>query len=362
MKRTRTLIMLCLLTLTLTSCSLLPEEEVFLSAPIIREYAAEPYETAVVERGDLILTEQLRLSYVPVQTAVLSFSLDGEFFDDIFVSVGDTVAKGQLLAQLQLGDFPAQMKSIINEAARQELELRQLEQRRTLALKRASQTAEGEAAAELGRRIDEINETYDLQASRLKDDLTLQQIRLSECEDRIAERQLIAPFDGAVTYVKRISPGDRSGIGDRVVAVADSAMSLFCAKTKYWNYFTEGEEVVISAKKADYRAVVTSEESLGLTPTEHTEEKEAPVYFVLTEPAFDLEDGDHGSLTLTLDERHDVLIIPEQAVTLANGEPIVYFQDENGVKSYKYIKTGLKADHRFEVLEGLTEGEQLIFG
>ena len=55
-------------------------------------------------------------------------------------------------------------------------------------------------------------------------------------------------------------------------------------------------------------------------------------------------------------------MIPEDAVTLANGEPIVYYQNEEGVKAYKSIVIGLAADDRVEVVDGLSEGDSVIVG
>ena len=46
-------IVLALTCVALTSCGLLPEEETFASAPVIREYAREAFRLAAVERGDI---------------------------------------------------------------------------------------------------------------------------------------------------------------------------------------------------------------------------------------------------------------------------------------------------------------------
>ena len=81
---------------------------------------------------------------------------------------------------------------------------------------------------------------------------------------------------------------------------------------------------------------------------------------MLKNPTFDLEDGDRGTLTLTLDSREDVLMVPESAVTTANGESIVYYQDAEGMKAYKPVETGLVANGMVEILSGLSEGESVI--
>ena len=183
-----------------------------------------------------------------------------------------------------------------------------------------------------------------------------------EYDRRIEARRLRASFDGTVTYARKIDEGARSRLNERVVVVADSTLSLFRGETEWWSYFHEGDEYVITSNNREYHAVVTGEETLGLSPTEHVEGEKGSVYLALTEPAFDLDDGSRGTLILTRDSRTNVLMIPEDAVTLANGEPIVYYQNEEGVKAYKSIVIGLVAGDRVEVVDGLSEGDSVIVG
>ena len=84
------------------------------------------------------------------------------------------------------------------------------------------------------------------------------------------------------------------------------------------------------------------------------------MYFALDQPAFDLKDGDTGNLEIVLDERLGVLHVPAKAVSAANGQPIVYYLRDDGMKAYKYVETGATIDARTEILSGLEEGESVI--
>lgn len=44
----------------------------------------------------------------------------------------------------------------------------------------------------------------------------------------------------------------------------------------------------------------------------------------------------------------------------ASGQPIVYYQDEEGMKAYKAVETGLTANKQTEIVSGLMEGESII--
>ena len=63
---------------------------------------------------------------------------------------------------------------------------------------------------------------------------------------------------------------------------------------------------------------------------------------------------------IVLEEKKDVLSIPKNAVYYAGDKAYVYYFDEEGNRQIKSITVGLQADSRVEVLEGLTEGEEVI--
>ena len=102
------------------------------------------------------------------------------------------------------------------------------------------------------------------------------------------------------------------------------------------------------------------EEELGLAPREKEAGQKAYVYFALTQPTFDLEDNDRGTLTIVLDSRHDVLRVPSSAISTINGETVVYYQNDEGMKAYKNVTVGLEANDLIEIIAGLEEGDLVI--
>ena len=146
------------------------------------------------------------------------------------------------------------------------------------------------------------------------------------------------------------------------MTVVDSTMSLFMANTEYWDALLVGTQVTITVSKAEYAATVADEAALGLPVTAHTPGEKGTLYFTLDQPALELEDNDRGSMTITLDGRDDVLMVNKKAISRAAGETIVYYQDAEGMKTYKPVELGLYADGYYEVLSGLSEGEAVIAG
>ena len=346
--------------MTLTACNLLPEEETFRTAPLIREYQREEFTQAACTRGDLSLTRSINCVYVPVRTESLKFMLGGERYDGFYVVAGDNVTEGELLAQLDLSGIEQNMETAQRSIERLQVQLEHLAQDRQLALERRRVEYEAADAAALAEALDAVNESYDARRQDLEDALDIARLRLSDYERQLAERQLRAPMDGTVTYVRRVKQGDVSVAGERVITVADSTMSLFRAETDLWDQFEVGQLVTITSSKVDYEAVVMAEEELGLTPAEKRPGEKAYVYFALTEPTFDLEDNDRGTLVIELDSRKDVLRVPSGAISTINGETVVYYQDDEGMKAYKKVTVGLEAGGLIEVVAGLEEGELVI--
>ena len=207
---------------------------------------------------------------------------------------------------------------------------------------------------------EQINKTYDRQKQEIADEMQIERMRQEEYQKKISERELRAGIDGTVTYVRRSAEGAKSKAGEKIVTVADTRMSIFRAQTKYASYFEAGSEQTVHCGQDSYQALVCSAQELGLGEEGMRGNSDDVVYFRLKNPEYDLKDGTKGTLTLILDTRAQVLTVPVQAVSRINGQTVVYYPDEDGMKAYKAVETGLEAGGRVEILSGLAEGERVI--
>ena len=114
-KKAARYLMLMLVPFLCTSCRLMPVEEELPAAPVIRSYKGEEYRQASVQRGDLVLTKAVRCTCIPMRRENLSFSLGGVIIDRIYVSEGQQVQAGELLAELAMGDLGEQIRTLENE-------------------------------------------------------------------------------------------------------------------------------------------------------------------------------------------------------------------------------------------------------
>jgi len=212
------------------------------------------------------------------------------------------------------------------------------------------------------KAIDDVNESYDLTEKEYSDQIFLYEMELQEAYDLKRKRQLISPIDGTMTYVRKYTESSVSDEKERSATVVDASMSLFSASSEKWDLFNVGDKYIITCNKTDYEAVVIDPVEYGIDPGKREVGKRANVYLTLVVPALELEDNDKGTLDLVLDSRTDVLIVHEDAISSANGEAIAYVLDDDGMKTYKKVKVGLKVGKYYEVIEGLKEGEEVIVG
>jgi len=295
-----------------------------------------------------------------VQKQSVAFALLGEYVDQLFVKMGDSVTKGQLLGQLELGDLQENIASVEDQLAELELRLSYLEQEYALALRRHGIETQNMNRESAQKALRELDEQYDERRQSLNDQIMLKELKLKDLRADLTDRQIYAPFSGTVTYVREFEKGHITAYAETAVTIADSTMTLFRAETMNWNAFHEGDVHEITVGSEVFTLEVTSEEALGITAKEKVEGKKAYVYFKLTEPNLGLEEGDYGTIEIELERRENVLHVPSQAVKEAGDMFLVYYQREDGMKGYKEVEIGTTISKRTEIISGLEEGEEII--
>ena len=350
-----------LLALLLSGCSLLPQEEIRRNAPLLVETESEEFELSYVTRGDLKVTSRVSCTYVPIQKINLTFGVSGEYIDEIYIQVGDIVKKGQVLGQLRMDGVEESIRELNFSIDSVKLQMEHLNEDRALAIERQRILLASDPE-KMQEAIDGINENYDLTEKNYRDTIFLYEMELQSVYELKRKRQLISPIDGTVTYARKYTESSVSDENERAATVVDTTMSLFSASSDKWDLFNVGDKYIITCKKTEYEATVIDPFEYGIDPGKREIGKRANVYLTLDVPALELEDNDKGTLDLILDSRTDVLIVHEDAISSANGEAIAYVLGEDGMKTYKKVKVGLKAGKYYEVIEGLNEGEEVIVG
>lgn len=345
--------------LLLSGCGLFPAEEEFPAAPVIQGYQTAGYKQVVVMRGDLYRTVKVQCEYMPVKTQSLTFSLAGEYIDGIYVTEGQQVKAGELLARLEQGDLEEQI--LLQEYTLKSLELQKahaLENQR-LEIRRLEVQLSPEDPAYASRRA-AIDGKYSQTLEKVEDSLYLERLRMEQLEQARLSRSLFAGMDAVVTYARQVGEGQRSVKNERVVALADMSSAAFTVRGDDAAYFPVGTQVTIIRKDKQFSAVSVDAAQFGL---EQPGTDEKPVaYLRLVYPDPTLQDGDTGNITVTLDARTDTLYMDRKAVKTANNRQFVYVLNEDGLKVMRDVTTGLDNGTFIEIVSGLAEGDSVILG
>ena len=83
------------------------------------------------------------------------------------------------------------------------------------------------------------------------------------------------------------------------------------------------------------------------------------VYVAVHPTSYDLKPDMTARLVINTNERHNVLYLPNEAVKVVNGQATVQVL-EKGKQVTKNVTTGLSGEMSTEIVEGLSEGEEVV--
>ena len=344
---------LCLiLGLSLSGCFLLPKEAATPELPLVTPYSGEEYITAQVSRGDFSLVREVTFAFQATRREKLSFGITGKNYGAVNVEVGDTVEAGQLVAWLDVTDVEQRISVVEAEIARLTIKLEEAETAYQLALESEKLQGNVSTVTSDARAAD---------AAYYKASLELQEGKMAEL---LAEREslrLYATISGTVTYAKSLYPGATSNKTDIIVTITDTTSSVFHANTEHHALFKEGSEVTVVSDSVEYPCIVRNSAELGMeaSASNKAQGREA-VCLEVVGAETPSSNSAKGNVTLELDSRHDVLMLPKRAVFKVEDACYVYYEDENGLKSAREIQCGLESDKWIEVISGLEEGDSVI--
>lgn len=345
----------------LTGCATTTEEEDNLIL-IEKEQEALVYEMATVSVDDVEKTGKVRCSYQQVNDESLSFPVSGKRVAEVYVEEGDTVVKGQLLAELDIGNANEQIRTLEYNIARNEIILNNLTTNENndisaVWLRFLYQSGQSDAEKKaVEENVARIQNNYRHSREDCEDVLALDRAQLAILKQDLRNSCIYAGMDGTVAKIKERLEGSTSVMDEEVIQIIDSTECLFEAKDLTWAaYFKEGTEVDLSIISG------TGAGSYKVVPYDMENWNEL-MLFTLSGDTSDVNIGvgASGTLQFTVDKREQVLTVPIRAVHQAGGKSYVYVLGEGNMREVKWIETGLYGDINVEVISGLAEGEKVI--
>jgi macrolide-specific efflux system membrane fusion protein len=315
------ILVLVLLMSSLSGCYFFPKEEEVL-APPIKIPDKITYDTLEVTKGTIENTIRVTGSFVPVSQHDL-FYVKGDRLKDIYVITGQEVKKGELLAELETD-------AVLGEIQMQEI-----------ALKRA-QILYDDAKA----RYDIVGGSRtELDMAEL--DLQTNQLKLEKLKSDLARARLVSP----------IKQGEYVNPYQTVVRVADpKQLQLRYSGDRVAN-FRLGMKAVVQLKENQYEAEVVMTPSE--MPSDADEQTKNSVQLKVYDLPEDIKYGQTASISLTLERRENVIVIPKLLVNnFANRKFVNILKD--GIREERDIEVGITNSTEAEVIKGLEVGELLI--
>lgn len=336
--------------------------EAGVSAPPLADSISVVYDTAPVERGDVVATLVYDGSVMPMLAEAAMDEASG-IVDKLFVRVGDEVRAGDAILKLDTEDAENSLQAaresldeltstgaLNRRLVEIDLELAKLSLEETEAT--GDETAISLAKIEVERRriaLDDYDAKYNKQTASAREEI-------AELEAGIAACTLRSPIDGKVASL----PAEGS------YASATSAIATVVSEEgRFVRY--DGVGSIPSGKPTS--AIIDGVE-VDLVRYEYTDRENAafdargenpPPRFVRADGGELPPAGEYVQIRVERERSENTLRLPTGAVRRDSGTTYVYLV-VNGEKIYTEVKTGASSSAYVEILDGLSEGDEVYVG
>ena len=336
-----------------------------------------------VERGKIVYERRFFGRISPLVTEEIAFEIDGRVHE-ILVEAGADVSEGDVLARLNTAGWENQLLDAEEELAiatsileAADSKVRYDSQRAALALEMA-QLKLDHAVAQAG---DESSSDDELQINlltlerdlaqvavneltsgvdpQLRFDVSRAQKRVDEINATIKKAELLAPMTGRLV---NFSPdeGDPILSYDPIGLVADLSVLEVTDEMSPEDLTELNEGMPLLIKRAALPGNIYSGKIASLpAPYGLSTDDLVHVSFDEQPPPDEFDVGDRMNFTVVIEERDDVLWLPQSAIRQFSGRNFIVVRNE-GVQQRIDVRLGLEGDGRVEILEGAEEGQTVI--
>jgi RND family efflux transporter MFP subunit len=324
------------LLVSMSGCNLLSKEKTALKPPLVQPIKQD-FVLAEVKRGTISREFRSYAQFESSKKQNFYFKSSGGRLQSINVGMGDTVKKGDVLAQLDAGDYENQVF----------VQKRMLE-KATIAYQQI----------QLLRPNDEVA----LQLQKI--DVELARNELNRLSDLLNKTKLIATIDGEVSYVSELKEGDYITAYNTVVSISDPKQVVLVVRVPDPNDIKDirvGMTVNINAALTEYHGHVLQAPSS--VPATVAPNELATNQTKLIMGIDDLLDqryiGLGSEFAITLEKKDDTLIIPKDALSTFLDRQYVHIQDGKTRKEVD-VEVGTRTNDEVEIIKGLSEGQKVI--
>lgn len=386
------ILILPFLILSLSGCYFFPQEEEVL-APPLKAPEKVTYRTIKVEKGNIEKRVNATAYFVSDNQTDLSFKHRGGRIESINVKTGDMVEAGDTLIQLETDNLETQLlqqeialeKLILNynqslsNAERSiklaNFELEELEKK----LEKLKNTIENipkevsvqdvmpdaidnlELLEERIKRQELEVEGEIVKYNNIKDmmelDIKTAEIQIENLQTELEKTKLVSPVTGRVVWITSSKVGEYIYAHSNLIRIADVTRLKLRYTGDSISDFKMGDKVEVKIDNDEYVGIVVMTPSTAPFDADDSIKKSVLVD-VKGLPA-EVKLGDAARISLLLDRRDDVIVIPRDLLHGFMGQKTVYILDD-GIKKDRNVQVGIETPTEVEIVKGLEEGEEII--
>ena len=228
-----------------------------------------------------------------------------------------------------------------------------------------AQLASAVAAANLNRS--RLKRTEDLFAKKFisaqaldeaRENLNQTDAREAEIKAKLAKSTIRAPFEG-VTGLRQISPGAYVKAGQDVARLEGiGVLKLdFRLPEAYLRKIRVGQELAVTVDA--YPDEIFTGGIYAIEPAVDEATRTVLLRARLPNPGVRLKPGMFVRVSLTLEQRENALVVPEQAIVSRGGDRYVYRIVDGKAVSTR-VQLGLRRPGEVEIVDGLAAGQSIV--
>lgn len=314
--------------MSLSGCYFFPAEEELLEPPTvpIEEVAYSTYTAKVKDIANQTVASGYITSKVENEC---SFPESGGTLKKVYVTVGQFVEEGELLAELDTGnlEYLYEQQKLITEKAR------------------LTYLASGTSTSKL--------------------DYEMEQNTLVEYERQMNVSRLYAGMSGQVCFIQDMKPGDKVTAYKTIVKIVDPTQLFVKYTSSTLRAFPLNADVTITVDGMDYSGYVSKTPSdmvEGLYdehPTIASDTESIYCEFKGSVPSY-LTVGKLADILAIYEIHEDAVVISKNLVKEDEGRTYVTILDENDNKKEVDVTVGITNATEAEILTGLKEGDRVV--
>lgn len=324
--------------------------------------------TYTVKRGEVTSVVEFSARVIPSVQEELYFRTDGRV-RKVYVKGGDTVKKGQVLADLVSLDkmeIQSQQQALSLRKAQINYEMTWLQQQLW-----ATQTSVWDDSYDIKSKL----QAYQVELSQIA--LDEAKLQTTDLNTAITDSEIVATMDGKVLSMTVLEGDDVKAFDPKVTIGDDSQLELGSTLTaEQMQELAEKMPVTIVGSNSPsdkFTGTIRSlpypygtgggkQTSASASESSSTKSTDTTTRIVLDKPdaVKDLRMGQMFDVTVVLSKVEKALWLPPAAIRSFEGRNFVVVKSATGQSSRTDVKVGIQNDDQVEIKSGLKEGQEVL--